>query len=345
MIVNSWQEFRTKAASSPKKIVLADGEDPRVIKAAATALAEGIATPILVGNRSKIEPLWKSLSAEKAPVLDLALLGSAERTAYSVQLTSLAKFRKLSASEADARLSDTLVLGCLHLRMGLADGFIGGAARTTTDTLRAAFSIIGLAPHTSTLFGFFLLEPKNVQSPSPLVLLADCAVTPEPSPKQLASIGIHAAEAYQFFTNRPARVAFLSFSTHGSAEHEKVNQVRQAVAMAREAAPDLACEGEWQADAALDPFAAGIKGVGDSPLAGHANVLITPDLNTGNIAYKLVQRLGGCRAVGPVLWGMAKPANDLSRGCSADDVLDMIALTVMQAQNVSHPVATTSTSR
>jgi phosphate acetyltransferase len=214
------------------------------------------------------------------------------------------------------------------LREGKADGFIGGATRTTADTLRAVFSIVGLAPKVSTLFGFFFIEAHDGR----LIILADCAVIPEPSPKQLANIAIGAAEAYVYFTEGKPKVAFLSFSTHGSAEHPMVDNVRQAARIAREKAPSLMIEGEWQADAALDLFTAQIKGVGNSPMAGQANVLIAPDLNCGNIAYKLIQRLGGLRAVGPVLWGTALPANDLSRGCSADDILDMMTLTTLQAQ-------------
>ncbi len=203
--------------------------------------------------------------------------------------------------------------------------------RTTADTLKAVFSVIGLAPKTSTLFGFFFLQNRSVTNNS-LVLLADCAVMPDPSSKQLANIAIGAADAYEYFTSEKAKVAFLSFSTQGSAEHPMVDKVKEALAMARAKTPDLTAEGEWQADAALDHFSAEIKGVGKNGMAGQANVLIAPDLNCGNIAYKLVQRLGGCRAVGPVLWGTALPANDLSRGCSMEDVVDMLALTTIQAR-------------
>lgn len=344
MTFNSWHEFRTKAANDPKRIVLADGEDPRVIRAAAAAKREKIALPLLVGSASKIEPLWKEFfTNEPAPVLDFKRLSDSEKRIYSDSLLSISKFKTLSASEIAERLNDPLVLASLHLKLARTDGFIGGATRTTSDTLRAAFSIIGLAPRTSTLFGFFLLENHSDKSGKTLVLLADCAVIPEPSAKQLATIGIQGAAAYEFFTGEKARVAFLSFSTAGSAEHEKVTAVREALTTAKKKAPELDCVGEWQADAALDSFTAGIKGVGTSPLAGKVNVLVVPDLNTGNIAYKLVQRLGGCRAVGPVLWGMAKPANDLSRGCSSEDVLDMMALTVIQAQAAEHAASTVST--
>ncbi len=301
----SWQDFRDQAARAPARLIVADGDDPRAIEAAALARAQKIAEPILLTpNSVRNKDHWIQA------------------------LLALPKHKNLSLAEVEARIQDPLVLGCLMLREGNADGFIGGATRTTADTLRAVFSIVGLAPRTSTLFGFFFIEASKGR----FVLLADCAVIPDPSPKQLANIAIGAAQAYEFFTGLQPKVAFLSFSTHGSAEHPYVDNVRQALEIAREKAPSLTVEGEWQADAALDPFSAQIKGVGDSPMAGQANVLIAPDLNCSNIAYKLVQRLGGCRAVGPVLWGTAMPANDLSRGCSAEDILDMMALTTLQVQ-------------
>lgn len=310
MSTDLWHEFRQKASRDTKRIVLADGHDERAIQAAQEATKQKIAEPILLTPSS----LTKD-NEEK----------------FLSLLISLPKFKTLTTAEARERLKDPLVLGCLYVKAGLADGFVGGATRTTGDTLRAVFSIIGLAPKTSSLFGFFLIENRTAKDNS-VVLLADCAVIPEPSVKQLAQIAIGGAEAFEFFTAQTPRVAFLSFSTKSSAEHEKVAMMKQALETARVKAPHIQMDGEWQADAALDLFSARIKGVGQSPMAGKANVLVVPDLNCGNIAYKLVQRLGGCRAVGPILWGPAQPANDLSRGCSAEDILDVIALTTIQAQ-------------
>jgi phosphate acetyltransferase len=338
----SWQDFRTQARQHHSQIVLADGEDPRAVEAAVRAQESRIADPLLIGSRSRIQSIWKKCgAASQAPCLDPEELTSSEKDRFVQELLRLSKFKSLSRTEAEARLKDPLILGCLYIRCGLADGFIGGATRTTSETLRAVFSVIGLAPKTSTLFGFFLIQMRAKPGPERLVLLADCAVTPDPSPKQLANIAIGAASAYDYFIGDKAKVAFLSFSTAGSAEHEKVSQIRQALAMAREKEPTIQMEGEWQADAALDLFSAQMKGVGQSPMAGQANVLIAPDLNCGNIAYKLVQRLGGCRAVGPVLWGTALPANDLSRGCSSEDIVDMLALTALQtrrSQEAEKPV-------
>ena len=333
-----WNQFRQKAAKRPQRILLAEGEDPRVISAAHTLVNEKIARPFLVGSRTKIETLWKTTGGRQSELtcIDPNGLTSAEKQSWAAEWLSIPKNKSHSSEEALARIQDPLVLGSLVLKKHQVDGFVGGATRTTADTLRAVFNVIGLAPKTSTLFGFFFLGKRDASlETDSLVLLADCAVLPEPSPKQLSNIAIGAAAAYTFFTSETPRIAFLSFSTLGSAEHEKVAAVREAYRMAHEKAPDLMMEGEWQADAALDAFTAGVKGAGDSPMAGKANILIAPDLNCGNIAYKLVQRLGQVRAVGPVLWGMAQPANDLSRGCSADDIVDMAALTALQAQEVN----------
>jgi phosphate acetyltransferase len=333
----SWRELRKKATQNPAKVVLADGQDPRVVEAAVRAEQAGYAHPILIGPHQVIQPLWEKYgSRSESPSIDPADLPPSERDPFVDELLKLPKFRHLSRAEASARLRDSLVFGCLYLKRGLAEGFVGGATRTTTDTLRAVMSIIGLAPSATRFFGFFLIENRgasNIQNP--LVLMADCAVCPDPSPKQLAHIAVQSAAAYESIIGEKAKVVFLSFSTHGSAEHTRVDKVRRATALARELAPSLSLEGEWQADAALDLDTARMKGVGDSPLAGQANVLIVPDLSCGNIAYKLVQRMGGCRAVGPVLWGTALPANDLSRGCVVEDVMDMMALTTLQVRQNS----------
>jgi phosphate acetyltransferase len=329
----TWNDFRTQARQTPARIILADGEDSRVIEAAARAQRESIANPILIGSKARILPQWiKFAGTRDIPYLDMAELSDEEKDHLTDVLLQLAKFKSLSRTEARDRLHDPLILGCLYLREHKADGFVGGATRTTADTLKAVFSVVGLAGKAATLFGFFLIQQRSSDERGRLVILADCAVTIDPSAKQLANIAIGAADAYTYFLGGTAKVAFLSFSTAGSATHPMVDKVRQAVAMTHEKAPSLDAVGEWQADAALDLFSARSKGVGGSKLAGQANVLIAPDLNCGNIAYKLVQRLGGCRSVGPILWGTAQPANDLSRGCSTEDVLDMLALTTLQTQ-------------
>ena len=340
-----WQSLRRKASEHSKRIVLADGDDPRAIEAAAIVIKQRIAEPILIGKTAAITAACKKMACSVPPFVDPAALSAPEKNALADRLHAYTKYKILTRDEAMEKLSDPLLFGCVYTAAGSADGFIGGATRTTADTIRAVFSTIGLAPRTSTLFGLFLIEPRlQTSGDAPVVILADCAVIPDPSPKQLAQIGLGAAEALSFFTGETPRVAFLSFSTAGSAEHPFVDKIRQAVAAAREKAPQLVVEGEWQADAALDSFSARIKGVGASPMAGRANVLVAPNLETGNIAYKLIQRLGGCRTVGPVLWGTARPANDLSRGCSSDDIVDMIALTSLQASRTTPPAKATSPS-
>ena len=296
-----------------------------MVMAAVLLESEKIARPWLVGSRSKIP--------QNLTCVDPELLSRPDGEALVETLLAMPKYRHLSREDALKKIHDPLVLACLFLKTAQVGGFVGGATRSTTDTLRAVLSIIGLSPQAPTLFGFFLIERRSTESTSrSIVLLADCAVIPDPSPKQLAQIAIGAAEAFKFFMQEETRVAFLSFSTLGSAAHPGVDKVRNALHAARERAPGICFEGEWQADAALDPFSAEIKGAGHSSMAGKANVLVVPDLNCGNIAYKLVQRLGQCRAVGPVLWGAARPANDLSRGCSTEDVVNMVALTALEAQ-------------
>ena len=340
MTSDLWQKIRKRSVvAKPPRIVLAEGEDARVLEAAVAARAQGLAEPILIGDRAEISKRLSASPAGTIATVDPSQLSVQERDAYLRALSALPKYKSLTSDELKSKLDDPLTFGCLYVKLGHGDGFIGGARRTTADTLRAVFSVLGLSRSAPTLFGMFLIEPRVSQN-SPLVLLADCAVIPEPSAKQLAAIATGAAEAYQFFTGEKARVAFLSFSTLGSADHPSVEKVRQARDMARAKAPGIEIEGEWQADAALDIFTAGIKGV-HSPMAGRANVLVVPDLNCGNIAYKLVQRLGGCRAVGPVLWGTGAPANDLSRGCTTEDIVDMIALTSLQAQHVDQTVSST----
>lgn len=304
------------------------------MEAAVLAERDHIATPILIGSKTVIAKLWSQFGGSGSPVIfDPKMLSQTQSKQFLTELMSLSKYKSLSTTDAQVKIQDPLILGCLCVKAGIADGFVGGATRTTADTLRAVFSIIGLAHRTPTLFGFFLIERHGSRvDASPFVILADCAVIPDPSVKQLAQIGLGAANAYEFLTGDQPRVAFLSFSTNGSAEHPVVDKVRQAFQMAHEKAPNLMMAGEWQADAALDTFTAKVKGVGDHPMAGNANVLVAPNLECGNIAYKLVQRLGNCRAVGPILWGTAKPANDLSRGCSMEDVLDMMTLTSLQAK-------------
>ena len=238
----------------------------------------------------------------------------------------------MSWDEARKLVLDPYYFSALSLVQGRFDGVVAGAARTTGDTVRCALKCVGPRPGTHLVFGCFLMEVRQKR-----YLFADCAVTPEPSPRSLAHIGAEAARAFQFFTKETPRVAFLSFSTKGSAQHELVDNVRQAVETARKLSPELLVDGELQVDAALEAQVAKRKGVRDLSVAGQANVLIFPDLNSGNIGYKLVERLGGARAIGPILWGLAKPMSDLSRGCSPSDITEVTEKIAMMSSLAEVP--------
>jgi phosphate acetyltransferase len=245
---------------------------------------------------------------------------------YAVQLFERRKAKGLTEIASRELIEDPLYFACMALRNGAAHGVVAGAVRTTADTVKAAFGCLGLAAGASTVFGLFIMDCPNAAEGGRKILFADSAVSPRPSPRALAAVGIESARFYERFIGKPARVAYLSFSTRGSAEDESIELIRQAVASVRQKAPDLAVDGEIQGDAALIRNIAEQKGAGDSSVAGQANVMIFPDLNASNIAYKLVQHLGGARAVGPFLMGLSAPMTDLSRGCDDEDIVDAAAI-------------------
>jgi phosphate acetyltransferase len=314
------------------RIVLPEGYEERNIKAADIAIEEGLAQIILIGDPAQIKLHAEKLGLKnisKAKVINP--LSHEKKDHYVDMMVELRKSKGLTREEASKLIEDPLYLGILMLKNGDADGEVSGADHATGDVLRPAFHYVKTAPGISVVSGaFIMIHPDKKFGEDGVMIFADSAVHPNPDEKELAEIAIASANTASSICGFEPRIAMLSFSTKGSAKHEMVDKVVNATRIAKEMAPNLQIDGELQADAALIESIGKSKAPG-SPIAGKANVLIFPDLNSGNIAYKLVQRLAGAEAIGPVLQGMAAPVNDLSRGCSVSDIVSMIAITANQA--------------
>ena len=324
--------IKLNARKHNKRIVLPEGTEERTIQAADIAIEEGLAQIILIGNLSEINALAakKGLkNIEKAKIVDPK---SHEKKDHYIDLmVELRKHKGLTREEASRLIEDPLYLGVLMIKNGDADGEVSGADHATGDVLRPAFHYVKTAPGISVVSGaFIMILPDKSFGENGILIYADGAVHPNPTDKELAEIAIATAHTTRAIAGFEPRIAMLSFSTKGSASHEMVDKVVSATKIARAMAPDLMIDGELQADAALIE-AIGQKKAPGSKIAGKANVLIFPDLNCGNIAYKLTQRLAHAEAIGPILQGMAAPINDLSRGCSVSDIVSMIAITANQA--------------
>ena len=324
-----------RAKSNRQRIVLPESFEERTITAADRALADGLADIILIGNREKVLAYAASLGLThigEATIIDPA---TSERTEeYAQLLFELRQKKGMTVEKAHELVMDPLYFGCLVIKSGHADGQISGALSTTGETLRPALQIIKCAPGITCVSGAMLMVTQTPQyGEDGVLVIGDVAVTPMPDANQLAQIAVCTAQTAKSVAGfADPRVAMLSFSTKGSASHEVVDKVVAATALAKEMAPDLKIDGELQADAALVP-SVGKKKAPGSEIAGKANVLVFPCLEVGNIAYKLVQRLGQADAIGPILQGIARPVNDLSRGCSVDDIYKMIAITACQAMD------------
>lgn len=333
--MNLLEHIVARAKSNKQRIVLPEATEERTLKAADRVLADDLADLILIGNPDELKTLaakWDLHNIDKATIVDP--LNNPKAEEYAELLAELRKKKGMTIEQARELVKNPLYLGCMIIKTEGADGQISGALSTTGDTLRPALQIIKCAPGVTCVSGAMLmLTHEHQYGDDGIIVMGDVAVTPVPTAEQLAQIAVCTAQTARSVAGiQDPRVAMLSFSTKGSAKHEVVDKVVEATRLAHELAPELKLDGELQTDAALVP-AVGEKKAPGSLIAGHANVLVVPNLEVGNISYKLVQRLGDALAIGPILQGIARPVNDLSRGCSIEDIYYMVAITACQAMD------------
>jgi len=327
-------QIKANARANLQTVVLPEGYDDRMVEASARIVADNLAKIVLLGNPATLNAKAVELGISLAGVTIVEPKSSDLLDSYAAELVELRKKKGLSREAAIELLTaeDNLYFAAMMVRKEDAGGAVAGAANTTGDVLRAAFQVVGTAPGMNTVSSVFLMVTKTPDfGENGTLCFADCAVNPNPDAQALAEIAVSTAASCKSFLGVDARVAMLSFSTKGSAKHSDCDKVLKALEIAKELAPNLAIDGELQADAALIPKVGDKKAPG-SNVAGQANTLVFPDLDSGNIGYKLVERLAGAEAVGPIIQGLAKPVNDLSRGCSVDDIVSVSAITAVQAQ-------------
>ena len=323
-------KIKAKAKADVKHIVLPEGEETRNAQAAAIIAREGLAKLTLLGNPEKVREAANGASLDGIEIIDPAT--SDKCAAYANMLYELRKAKGMTPEQAAELVKDPMYYGVMMVKMGDADGLVSGAIHSTGDMLRPALQIIKSKPGIKTVSSCFLMEcPNKAYGDDGVMVFADCAVNIDPDAEQLASIALGAADSARALAGIEPRVAMLSFSTKGSAKHDLVTKVQEATRIAKELDPSLMLDGELQLDAAIVESVGQLKSPG-SPVAGKANVLVFPGLEAGNIGYKLVQRLAGAEAIGPIIQGLAKPVSDLSRGCSVDDIVSVVSITAVKAQ-------------
>ena len=330
------QQMLKRAQANPQRIVLPEGDEPRTLEAANLLLKDKVAKLILIGDPAVIRQMaqeknYEYILSEESELTIMDPLTDPKMPEYANLLFELRKAKGMTLEQATEKVKDPLYLGCLLIKNGDADGELAGARGTTADTIRPAFQILKTRPGVHIVSGAFLMfTPATQLGENGFLVFADCAVNPCPNAQELAEIAVTTAETAKALGGIEPRVAMLSFSSKGSAKHELVDKVTEATRIAHEMAPDLALDGELQLDAALVESVGAQKAPG-SAVAGKANVLVFPDLQAGNIGYKLVERFSGADAVGPILQGIAAPVNDLSRGCKVQDIVQMVIITANQA--------------
>ena len=324
-------EIKAKAKADKKTIILPESMDTRTWEAAEKILKEGLANLIILGSPEEVEKYGKGYDVTGATIIDPATYEKTEE--YLDLFVELRKKKGLTKEEARKQaLSDYAYYGCLMIKAGDADGMVSGACHSTANTLRPCLQIIKTKPGCKLVSAFFLMIVPNCEyGEDGVFVFGDCGLNQDPNPEELAAIAASSAESFEQLTGKKAKVAMLSHSTKGSAKHDLVTKVVEATKIAKEQYPELDVDGELQLDAALVPEVAKLKAP-DSKVAGQANTLVFPSLEAGNIGYKLVQRLGKAEAYGPLTQGIAAPVNDLSRGCSAEDIVGVVAITAVQAQ-------------